>query len=319
MCEIPVAHREMECDDFVDECVQLEKDSNLKFDECNHLYEEGMVFAAHQLMLKNIDCCADLGGRQSELYDAIKREHTLVFEKRNLIDTAYNWIECSSSEKGKGIDDSVSISAHRDNALTFLVHAQLDAGATPCIALASRLEYADEWIDAVSTSAFVRKVSEHSHIACLTITNPVLRMLGGRVLYVRVYCFNNILFDGHYVVIVTPLSLADAQEYNVMGAQKTGVMRFFCFSTLTFIFSSVTGALGSPQARSNANVKICIENMQIMRYTPAFFNSMICIDFFCRMCRNLANTARQLGDMLYEGDRLLKLVAFLDLQSLSVE
>ena len=307
----------MECDDLIAECVKFENECTNKFDNCNNLFDQGMVFAAHQLMLKNIDSCVDLGGRQSELYEAIKREHTFVFEKRQKMQTAFNWINSSSSEKGKGFDDAVKISTGRDNPNDFLMHTQLDAGTAQCTALASRLEFASEWIDAVSSSDFVCRISAHSHIACLTVANPIWRMFGGNVLYVRVDCYNNILFDSQYIVIIRPLNAQDADKYNISGAKSSSI--FLSFSAITFVFSTNCGMTGPALAHTSANVKILVEQMQMMRYTPSYINNMACVDFFAKLCRHWANTARQLGDMLYDGDRLSKLVAFVEKQALLAE
>jgi len=38
----------MECDDLIAECVKVEKECNSNFDDCNNLFDKGMVFAAHQ-------------------------------------------------------------------------------------------------------------------------------------------------------------------------------------------------------------------------------------------------------------------------------
>jgi len=299
----------MECDDLVEDCIQTETQCNFHYDECHRLYEGGILYAAHQLMLKNIDGCVDLGSKQSELYDCIKREHTLIFGKIQLLRSAEKWKKSSVSDKGKGIDDTVQIRASPDDATTFLVEAKLDAGAVQCIALASRLEFVDAWIKAISSSTFVRKLSGHSHVARVTVKNPILRMFGDNVLYVRVDTYNNLLFDQHHITVVSPLSVEDARKHNIAGEKYQACSRYFSFSALTFLFSSETG---QTLQRSNANVKIYIEHMQILRYTPAYLNSIMCVDFIGRMCRHWATTARQLGDMLYEGERLADLVAFID-------
>jgi hypothetical protein len=308
---------EYEDDELVAECMDFEEKNTNKFEDCYKLFDQGMVFAAHQLMLKNIDGCVDLGGRQSELYDAIKREHTFVFEKRRKMQTAFNWISASSSDRGKGFDDEVKISTARDNPNDFLMDTQLDAGTAQCTALASRLEFTSEWIDAVSSSDFVRRLSAHSHIACLTVSNPIWRMLGGNVLYVRVDCYNNILFDAQYIVIIRPLSAQDADKYNITGAKGSRI--FLSFSSVTFVFSTTCGNSGPSLTHNSANVKIFVEQMQMMRYAPSYINNMACIDFFTKMCLHWANTARQLGDMLYDGDRLAKLMAFIEKQALLAE
>ena len=243
----------MECGDLIAECVKFEKECTNKFDDCNNLFDQGMVFAAHQLMLKNIDSCVDLGGRQSELYEASKREQAFVFEKHPKMQTAFNWINSSSSDKGKGFDDAVKISTARDNPNDFLVDTQLDAGTVQCTALASRLEFASEWIDAVSSSDFVRRISAHSHIAYLTVANQIWRVFGGKILYVRVDCYNNILFDAQYIVIIRPLSARDADRYNISGAKSSRI--FLSFSALTFVFSTTCGITGPALARTSANVK----------------------------------------------------------------
>jgi len=304
----------MECDDLIAQCVVAEKECNGNFNDCNNLFDKGMIYAAHQLMLKNIDSCVDLGSRQSELYEAIKREHTFVFAKCEKMHKASNWVGSASSAKGKGFDDSIKIASAHDSPNNFLVDAQLDAGTAQCIALASQMEFTSEWIDAVSSSDFVRRISAHSHIACLTVTNPIWRMLGGKTIYVRIDCYNNVLFDAHYIVIISPLSVQDSEKYNIHGAQ-IGRM-FLSFAALTFVFSTTCGVAEPVLERTSANAKILIERMEMLRYAPSYINSVACVDFFTKLCRHWANTARQLGDMLYDGDRLSKLSAFIDKQAL---
>jgi hypothetical protein len=304
----------MECDDLVEDCIASEHECDARYLECHGLHDRGMVYAAYQLMLKNIDGCVDLGGRQSELYTDIKRDHTLVFEKCQHLHTAQQWTTCSVSDKGKGIDDAIKIRSSHTHANCFLIDAQLDAGLRQCIVLASRLEFADAWIKAVSSAVFVRQLSGHSHVVRVTVSNPFLSVLGGTTLYLRVDSFDNQLFDQKYIVIVSPLSAADAAQHNIGGDKyQSRSARLFSFSSLTFVFAGSTGdakAFGT-------NVKIFIEDMQIVRYTPTYLNSFVCVDFFARMCRHWANISRQLGDMLYDGERLLNLVKFLETSPLS--
>jgi len=296
----------MECDDLVQDCIASEQECDARYDECHRLYDRGMVYAAHQLMLKNIDCAVDLGSRQSKLYADIKKDHTLVFEKCQQVHTAKKWTKCSASEKGKGFDDAIKVHTSSAHTNSFLIDAQLDAGLGQCFVLASRLEFADAWIDSASCCAFVRKLSGHSHVVRVTVKNPFLSVLGGTTLYLRIDSFDNHLFDQQYVVIVSPLSAADAAEHGIGGDKYQSSVRFFSFSSLTFVFD------GATDTSFITNVKVYVNNMQMVRYTPAFLNSFVCVDFFARMCRHWANVARQLGDMLYEGERLAKLVSFLE-------
>jgi len=46
---------EYEDDELVAECMDFEEKNTNKFEDCYKLFDQGMVFAAHQLMLKNID------------------------------------------------------------------------------------------------------------------------------------------------------------------------------------------------------------------------------------------------------------------------
>jgi len=39
------------------------------------------------------------------------------------------------------------------------------------------------------------------------------------------------------------------------------------------------------------------------------------VDLFAKMCKIWANTARQVGDMLYDGERLEKIVTFMEKSS----
>ena len=308
-CVLATSVCSMDCDDLVEDCIASEQECDARYLECHGLHDRGMVFAAHQLMLKNIDTCVDLGSRQSELYSDIKRDHTLVFAKCQQVHDAQQWTACSVSHKGKGIDDAIKISTSSTHVNSFLIDAQLDAGLAQCVVLASRLEFANTWIKAVSTAVFVRQLSGHSHVARVTVSNPFLSVLGGTTLYLRVDSFDNRLFDQQYIVIVSPLSAADAAKHGIAGDKYQGsAARLFSFSSLTFVF---VGARGAANIMAT-DVKVHVQNMQIVRYTPAYLNSFVCVDFFARMCRHWANIARQLGDMLYDGERLLDLVKFLE-------
>ena len=176
----------MEIDDFMDQCEADDDCKHAKYSECFALYDNGMIYACHQLMLKNIDNCVDLGAKQSRLYEAIKREHTLVFKKSEKVKTLENWTETTVSENCKSNDDIVKIYRNPENDATFLIDARLDAASSQAIALASRLEFADSWMNLVSTSAFVRKLSAHSHIVCLTMKNPIWAYFGDNKVYVRI-------------------------------------------------------------------------------------------------------------------------------------
>jgi len=301
----------MEIDDFMDQCEAEDDHKNQKYSECFTLYDNGMIYACHQLMLKNIDNCIDLGPKQSRLYEAIKREHTLVFNKNEKVKTLENWTETAVSENCSSSDDTVKIYSNSANNATFLIDARLDAASSQAIVLASRLEFADSWMNLVSTSAFVRKLSAHSHIVCLAMKNPIWTYIGDNKVYVRIDTFDNVLFDKTFLVIVTPLLTAECKQYNIGGAEYQASARFFVFSALTFFFTAVsTNSIVS----AHTTAKIYIENMKIVRYTPLFINKIACVDCFSKICRLWANTARQLGDMLYEGERLSKLVDFLEHQ-----
>jgi len=299
----------MDIDDFVEQCEQHNSVQSKNYAECFALFNSGMIYACHQLMLKNIDNGVDLGAKQSNLYDAIKREHTLVFTKSEKIKTSDKWTESTVSEKGKGSDDVVKIYQDSENSSTFMIDLCLDAGPVQAIALASRLEFADSWMNAISTSVLVRQLSAHSHIVCLTVKNPIWTYFGDNKVYVRIDTFDNVLFDKVFLVVVTPLSTSECQRYRVGADSYIANSRFFAFTSLTFFFS---GMSATPAMLSNTTVKIYVENMKIVRYTPMYINNIACIDCFSKVCRLWANTARQLGDMLYEGETLSKLVLFLE-------
>ena len=73
----------MEDDELVEECQQQHAlESAQSYDECHRLYDSGMINAAHQLMLANIENCRDLGPEQSVLYSQIKQTHTFVCSKQ---------------------------------------------------------------------------------------------------------------------------------------------------------------------------------------------------------------------------------------------
>jgi len=299
----------MDIDDFVEQCEQHNSVQSKNYAECFALFNSGMIYACHQLMLKNIDNGVDLGAKQSNLYDAIKREHTLVFTKSEKIKTSDKWTESTVSEKGKGSDDVVKIYQDSENSSTFMIDLSLDAGPVQAIALASRLEFADSWMNAISTSVLVRQLSAHSHIVCLTVKNPIWTYFGDNKVYVRIDTFDNVLFDKVFLVVVTPLSTSECQRYRVGADSYIANSHFFAFTSLTFFFA---GMSATPAMLSNTTVKIYVENMKIVRYTPMYINNIACIDCFSKVCRLWANTARQLGDMLYEGETLSKLVLFLE-------
>jgi len=303
----------MDIEDFVEQCENKEDDQTKNHAECVSLFDSGKIYACHQLMLKNIDNSLDLGPKQSTLYDAIKREHTLVFGKSEKIKTLEKWIEDTIFEKGKGSDDIVKIYHNNDGDSTFLIDLKLDAGPLQAIALASRLEFAHTWMNIVSTSHFVRQVSAHSHIVCLTLKNPIWKFFGDNKVYVRIDTFDNILFDKKYIVMVTPLTTSECQRYHVAGPKYEANTKFFAFTTLTFFFSSLST---TSSLSSETMVKIYVENMKIVPYTPLYINNIACIDCFSKVCKLWANTARQLGDMLYEGETLSELVLFLENQEL---
>ena len=302
----------MQSSDLVDTCMGHEAECARRYSECYDFYNKGMIYAAHQLMLKNIDNALDLGGQQSKLYEAIKRDHTLVFDKSAVMQAAEKWTESVVSDKCKGADDSIKIFVSKSSAINHLIEGQIDAGSFPSITLASRLEFADAWMSTISESNFVRQLSGNSHIVCLTVTNPFLSYLGGKMIYVRIDTFDNILFDQKFVVIVTPLTTAECRRLKVGDARYVANASFFAFSALTFMFSSVSfSALESP----NTNVKIYVENMQVVRYAPVYLNNLACVDLFAKMCKIWANTARQVGDMLYDRERLEKIVTFMEKSS----
>jgi len=124
----------MDIDDFVEQCEQHNSVQSKNYAECFALFNSGMIYACHQLMLKNIDNGVDLGAKQSNLYDAIKREHTLVFTKSEKIKTSDKWTESTVSEKGKGSDDVVKIYQDSENSSTFMIDLSLDAGPVQAIA-----------------------------------------------------------------------------------------------------------------------------------------------------------------------------------------
>ena len=310
LCALTLCCRvSMDIDDFVEHCEHQSEVQSKNYAECFALFNRGMIYACHQLMLKNIDNSVDLGPKQSKLYDAVKREHTLVFTKSEKIKTSDRWTENTVSEKGKGSDDAVKIYQDSENSSTFMIDLCLDAGPVQAIALASRLEFADSWMNAISTSTFVRQLSAHSHIVCLTVKNPIWTYFGDNKVYVRIDTFDNVLFDKVFLVVVTPLSTSECRRYRVGACSYSANARFFAFTSLTFFFA---GMSGTPAMLSNTTVKIYVENMKIVQYTPMYINNLACVDCFSKVCRLWANTARQLGDMLYEGETLSKLALFLE-------
>jgi len=203
----------MECSDLVEEYQMLEQACNEKYDECQGLYDKGMIYAAHKLMLQNIDNCCDLGVGQNTLCAAIKQEHTFLVHKSAQVlmeKSAKTWTECVLFEKRKGVD-CVKICVSTKSATTFLIDVQLDAGLAHSIALALRLEFADTWLSSISTCSLVKQLLGHSHIVSVTVANPISSFLGGRVLFVRVDTYDNILFNEHYIVIITPLSTKECR------------------------------------------------------------------------------------------------------------
>jgi len=306
----------MEDDELVEECQQQHAlECTQSYDECHRLYDSGMINAAHQLMLANIENCRDLGPEQNVLYSQIKQTHSFVCSKTMQIAAGppLTWAQYSLSGKRKGVDDSITLSTSTVKAATFLIEAQLDVATKQSVAVASRLEFADSWmLHCVSESAYVRRLSGYSHIARLTIANPVSSYFSGKLVYVRVETFNNSLFNDEIVVVMSPLSALECLTHNVANAPDNKYVprvHFFTFSAITFVFSS---AALSADAAVQTHVKILVENMQILPRAPSYLNKMACCDVFAKMCRLWANTARRISDMLYDGATLAKLVDFVE-------
>jgi len=55
----------MQSSDLVDTCMGHEAECARRYSECYDFYNKGMIYAAHQLMLKNIDNALDLGGSKA--------------------------------------------------------------------------------------------------------------------------------------------------------------------------------------------------------------------------------------------------------------
>jgi len=285
----------MDNDDFVEPC-ELQSDvQSQNYAECFALFYSVMIYACHQLMIKNIDNSVDLGPNQSKLYDVVKREHTLLLTKSATIKTSNMWSEGAVLEKGKSSDDVVKIYQDSKNSSTFMIELCLDAGPVQAIALASRLEFADSWMNTISTSTLVRQLSAHSHIFCLTVKNPIWTYFRDKKVYVRIDTFDNVLFDKVFLVVVTPLSTSECQRYRVGAGTYIANSRFFAFTSLTFFFS---GMSGTPAMLSNTTVKIYVENMRIVCHTPMYINNIACVDCFSKVFKLWANTAQQLSDML---------------------
>ena len=300
----------MDIDDFVEQCEQHNSVQSKNYAECFALFNSGMIYACHQLMLKNIENCVDLGSKQSKLYDAVKREHTLVFAKSEKIKTSDKWTENTVSEKGKGSDDVVKIYQDSENNSTFMIVCVLMQD--PCRPSHSHRDSNSpiRGRTLISTSAFVRQLSAHSHIVCLTVKTPIWTYFGDNKVYVRIDTFDNVLFDRVFLVVVTPLSTSECRQYRVGACNYSANSRCFAFTSLTFFFAGSMS--GTPAMLSNTTVKIYVENMKIVQYTPMYINNIACVDCFSKVCRLWANTARQLGDMLYEGETLSKLALFLE-------
>jgi len=223
----------VDIDDFVE---HRERQSDVHA-ECFALFNSGMIYACHQLMLKNIENCVDLGSKQSKLYDAVKREHTLVFTKSEKIKTSDKWTENTVSEKGKGSDDVVKIYQDSENNSTFMIVCVLMQD--PCRPSHSHRDSNSpiRGRTLISTSAFVRQLSAHSHIVCLTVKTPIWTYFGDNKVYVRIDTFDNVLFDKVFLVVVTPLSTSECRQYRVGACSYSANSRCFAFTSLTFFFA----------------------------------------------------------------------------------
>jgi len=112
-------------------------------------------------------------------------------------------------------------------------------------------------------------------------------------------------------MLVTPLSTTECQKHELGGATYQVNSRFFALLALTFFSSEISlNSTNSPQTAP----KISVKNMHIIRYTqaPNIINHIACLNCFVKVCRLWANTATQLGDMLYNGECLSKLVSYVE-------
>jgi len=294
-------------DDLDEETTPTEADRN--YWTCFSLYDNGMIFAAHAVMLRNIDNCVDLGEKQSDLYEKIKLEHTVASSKSHAMLAEDEWVQKGARQKREDVGDSVQIFKHLKKDSTFLLETRVNMTSAECIALASRLEFGDSWMGAICESFFVRQLSRHTHVVCLLMHNPISSYLGKHKLYVRVDTFDNTVFDKSLMVVVKPLTAADCYKHNINDCQHETPPHFFAFSSVTFLFQDTKA---SDAQRTPTCAKIYVEDMKVFRYTPEYFNTMVCVRFFSNLCRLWADTARQLGDILYDEEPLAKLVAYME-------
>jgi len=301
----------MDFDAFIDDVDEVTKmtEADSNYWACYSLYDNGMIFAAHAVMLRNIDNCVDLGERQSELYENIKQEHTLAFSKCGQIGEVDDWAQKSTPQRLDNVEDTVKIFKHLNKDSTFLIETEMQVSSAECVALAARLEFTDSWLKGICDSFFVRQISRHAHVACLVMKNPISEYLGKQKMFVRVDQFDNTVFDKTMMIVVKPLTTADCYKYHINDHQHDAKYNYFAFSSLTFLFQD-TKKSSSQYTRTCA--KIYVEHMKIVRYTPEYFNSLACLRFFSKMCRLWAITARQLSDVLYDDDRLSRLVAYME-------
>jgi len=294
-------------DDFDEETTLTEADRD--YWTCFSLYDNGMILAAHAVMLRNIDNCVDLGEKQSDLYEKIKHEHTMASSKSCTLLSEEEWVQKGTPQQRADVGDSLQIFKHVKKDSTFLLETKVDMTSAECIALASRLEFSDSWMSVISESFLVRQLSRHTHLVCLLMENPISSYLEKQKMYVRIDTFDNTVFDKSLMVVVKPLTVADCYKYNINDHQQKPIIQFYAFSSVTFLFRDIKA---SDAQHTRTCAKIYVEDMKVFRYTPEYFNTIVCMRLFSKMCRLWADTARQLGDILYDEVPLAKLIAYIE-------
>jgi len=267
------------------------------------LFDEGRVNEAYNMMIRNIDKSVDMGPEEAELYAEIKAKHTLLVRKMELVRDKTMWKTYSSVSKTSLNADGLRICVAKNGKRNFLVEVDLDCARIPGQALVNKLEFADSWLEGISSSKLIKKINENSHIVLLLVANPLLSYFPVTPLYVQVDFFDESnTKENMNVVVVTTLSHSDCEKHKIAMATPLAPGRFFVFSALTFVILN---------CEERTKAKVLVQNMQSTPYIPRFLNTVMCVDLFISFCALWADTGRKLEEEVHDGIKLARLAEYL--------
>jgi hypothetical protein len=266
-------------------------------------FDEGRVNEAYNLMIRNIDKSVDMGAEEVELYAEIKAKHTLLVRKMDLVRDKNTWKKYSSVSKTNKNADGLRICVAKNSKRNFLVEVDLDCARIPGQALVKKLEFADSWLEGISSSKLIKRINGNCHIVLLQVSNPLLSYFQATPLYVQVDFFDDSnTRENVNVVIVTTLSHSDCEKHKIAMATPIAPGRFFVFSALTFVILN---------CEERTKAKVLVENMQSTPFIPKFLNTVMCVDLFISFCALWANTGRKLDEGVHDGIKLANLVDYI--------